>query len=280
MDLGKTIQAIVAAILKKDNFGFDKFLIITLSSPKEQWKREIERFTEEKAIVIAGTQAERRKAYKDESCLFKIANYEAVLKDVTILAEFGPDLIILDEAQRIKNFFTKTADAVNQIPRKHALVLTGAPLENKLEDVYSLVLFLDPFMLSPLWESAARHFMISKDKNGKILGYRNLGMFHNKLKTIIIRRKKDDVLMELPEQKENNYLIEFDKEQSIIHAGYLKSLMPLLNKKYLTPVDMRRIQELLLKMRMVCDSTYLVDKKTNISQKLKELEFIIDELVT
>ncbi len=55
-----------------------------------------------------------------------------------------PDLIILDEAQRIKNFETKTAEVVRSLPRQHAIVLTGTPLENKLEDVYSLVQFLDP----------------------------------------------------------------------------------------------------------------------------------------
>ncbi len=133
MGLGKTLQAIVLAILKKEIFGFSKVLVITLASLKEQWKREIERFSDEKAVVVAGSPQKHRTTYMTEEGLFKITNYEAVLRDTTILARFKPDLVILDEAQRIKNFSTKTADAVKGLPRRHALVLTGTPLENKLK---------------------------------------------------------------------------------------------------------------------------------------------------
>ena len=166
MGLGKTLQAIALAILKKKIFGFSKVLIITLASLKEQWKREIERFTDETVAVVAGSPQQRQAIYYGDQSLFKITNYEAVLRDVTTIARFKPDLVILDEAQRIKNFSTKTADAVKCIPRKHALVLTGTPLENKLEDVYSIVQFLNPRMLSPLWQFAADHFMLCREKKG------------------------------------------------------------------------------------------------------------------
>lgn len=279
MGLGKTLQAIALAIQKKEIFGFSKVLVITPASLKEQWKREIERYSDEKAIVVAGTAPQRRAIYLNDDCYFKIANYEAVLRDVLILSRFKPDLVILDEAQRIKNFSTKTADAVKQIPRKQALVLTGTPLENKLEDVYSIVQFLDPRMLSPLWQFAADHFMLSRSKKGKILGYHNLDRLHEKLKTLVIRRRKEEVLSDLPDEVVNNYYIDLHDKQRKIHGGYAQALLPLLNKKYLTPIDLRRIQELLLKMRMVCNSTYLIDRKTHISPKLNELEGVVDELV-
>ncbi|MFZ2632309.1 MAG: DEAD/DEAH box helicase [Desulfosalsimonadaceae bacterium] len=279
MGLGKTLQAIAASILKKRIFGFDKVLVVTLASLKEQWKREIERFTDEKAIIIAGPSVKRQLMYQSSDSLFKITNYEALLRDVGVISRFKPDVMILDEAQRIKNFNTKTADAAKRIPRKHALVLTGTPLENKLEDVYSVVQFLDPDLLSPLWEFAANHFMLSRSKKGKILGYRNLDALHQNLKPLVIRRKKKDVLEDLPDEIVNNYYIDLTDEQIKIHSGYAQSLMPLMNKKFLTPVDLRRIQELLLKMRQVCDSTYLIDRKTNISPKLKELASILDEVV-
>ncbi len=279
MGLGKTLQAIGTAMVKKEVFGFTKVLIITLASLKEQWKREIHRFSNETAAVISGNPEQRRTAYMEASSFFKITNYEAVLRDVTIIARFKPDLVILDEAQRIKNFTTKTADAVKQIPRKHALVLTGTPLENKLEDVYSIVQFLDPYMLSPLWRFAADHFMLSRNKKGKIVGYRNLEQLHRQLQAIVIRRKKEDVLSELPKEVVNNYYLDLHEKQQKIHSGYLQSLLPLLNKKFLTPMDLRRIQELLMRMRMVCDSTYLIDRKSHISPKLNELEGIVHEMV-
>ncbi|MFZ0726435.1 MAG: SNF2-related protein [Desulfobacterales bacterium] len=279
MGLGKTLQAIALAILKKDIFGFKNALVITLASLKEQWKREIERFTDEKALIIAGTPFQRRMLYANQESYFKITNYEAVLRDVTVISGFKPDVIILDEAQRIKNFSTKTADAVKRLPRGHALVLTGTPLENKLEDVYSIVQFLDPCLLSPLWRFAADHFMLSRHKKGKILGYRHLDRLHEQLKPIVIRRRKEEVLSDLPDETVNNYYIDLHDKQLKIHNGYLQLLLPLINKKFLTPMDLRRIQELLLRMRMVCNSTYLIDRKTHISPKLKELEGVVDELV-
>lgn len=279
MGLGKTLQAIALAVLKKELFGFHKVLVITMASLKEQWKREIEKFTSEQAVVVAGSPRQREETYKHDSSLFKITNYEAVLRDVTILSRFKPDLVILDEAQRIKNFATKTADAVKSLPRKHGLVLTGTPLENKLEDVYSIIQFLDFEMLSPLWRFAAEHFMLSRDKKDKILGYRNLDRLHEKLKSIVIRRRKEEVLSELPDELVNTYYLELTHEQAKMHNGYLQYLLPLLNKKFLTPMDVRRIQELLLQMRRVCDSTYLIDRQSNISPKLQELESILDELV-
>jgi superfamily II DNA or RNA helicase len=279
MGLGKTLQAIALAILKREVFGFQKVLVVTLASLKEQWKREIERFTDEKAVIVQGGFARRMAIYEQDKSLFKLTNYEAVLRDITALDRFKPDLVILDEAQRIKNFNTKTADAVKGIARRHSLVLTGTPLENKLEDVYSIVQFLDPHLLSPLWQFAADHFMLSRNKKGKILGYRNLDKLKEKLKPLVIRRKKEEVLTELPEVVENSYYIDLTERQLKIHNGYLSQLLPLLNKKYLTPMDIRRIQELLLKMRMVCNSTYLIDRKTHLSPKLNELKSILEDLV-
>jgi len=279
MGLGKTLQAIGLCVAKKEIFGFQKVLVVTLSSLKLQWQREIERFTDEKACIIAGSSKSRKEQYRGDPGLFKITNYEAVLRDVTIITKFKPDIIVLDEAQRIKNFETKTAEAVKSLPRQHAVILTGTPLENKLEDVYSLVQFLDPDLLSPLWRFAADHFLLNRRKKGDIQGYVGLDKLHQKLQPLVIRRRKEEVLAELPELIVNDYFIDLYQEQAQIHAGYSQLLLPLLNKKFLTPMDIRRIQVLLLKMRQVCDSTYLIDRETNISPKLSELASILEELV-
>lgn len=279
MGLGKTVQAIALAVIKKQQFGFQKTLVITLASLKEQWRREIETFSDETAAIVEGSPDARRTVYQEDASFFKITNYEAVLRDVTLLSRFRPDIVILDEAQRIKNFSTKTAEAVKQIPRKHGIVLTGTPLENRLEDVYSIVQFLDPYRLTPLWKFAADHFMIDRKKKNGIAGYRNLGSLKEKLKDLVIRRTKNEVLDDLPDEIVNTYYVALHEKQHKIHAGYLQSLLPLIGKKFLTPMDLRKIQMLLLKMRMVCNSTYLIDRKTHISPKLRELEGILDEVV-
>jgi SNF2 family DNA or RNA helicase len=279
MGLGKTLQAISISILKKKLFGFEKVLIVSPSSLKNQWKLEIEKFTDEKASVVTGNMKNREKIYFHDSDFFKITNYEAVLRDVTVITRWKPDLIILDEAQRIKNFETKTHQAVLRIPHNHSLVITGTPLENKLEDIYSIVQFSAPALLTPLWAFASNHFNLSRHKKNKVLGYRNLDIVHSKLKDLIIRRRTEDVLESLPDLIENNYYLDLSIEQQEIHQGLVQSLHYYSSKKVLTPMDIKRMQQILLNMRRVCDSTYLVDKKSNISPKLVELVSIMKDLV-
>ena len=278
MGLGKTLQAIAVAVLKKDLFHMEKVLVVTPASLKEQWRREIERFTDEDAIVVAGPKRERRAAYLHNNAYFKITNYEAVLRDIDEIHLFQPDLIILDEAQRIKNFETKTFQTIQSVPHKQSLVLTGTPLENKLEDFYAISQFADADLFTPLWSFAANHFILRKSKKNKIFGYKNLQALHEKLPALVIRRRKEEVLSELPREVTNNYYIELSGEQFKLHQGYLSSLMPYINKKFLTPMDIRRIQELLTCMRMVCNSTFLVDRNTNISPKLRELEVVLNDV--
>jgi len=279
MGLGKTLQAITASILKKEIFGFRKVLVITVASLKEQWKREISKFTDEESLIIAGSAETRDHSYTSDTSFFKITNYEAILRDIQAVRNFEPDIVILDEAQRIKNFKTKTADAVKSIPRKHAMVLTGTPLENRLEDLYSIIQFLDPGKLSPLWEFAGNHFIMSRDQKGKILGYKNQEKLNKKLNSIIIRRKKEDVLKDLPKEITNNYFIDLSPEQSDLHNRFADNIMKILTKSMIAPMEFQKIQNLLMKMRQVCNAVFLVDKKTKSSPKLKELAGILDEIV-
>ena len=279
MGLGKTLQAITVAEMKKQIFGFTKVLVITPASVKDQWKREIDKFSNLTSIVVSGGKANRQKIYEEDTSFIKITNYEAVLRDLLAIIRWSPDFIILDEAQRIKNFETKTHQALLSIPRNHSLVITGTPLENKLVDVYGIVQFSDHTLLTPLWAFAANHFNMSKSSNNKVLGYRNLEVVHNKLKNLIIRRRKEEVFDSLPDEIVNTYYLDLTREQEEIHQGYLSSMFGILNKKILTPMDIKRLQKILLSMRMVCDSTYLIDRQTNISPKLAELANILRELV-
>ncbi len=279
MGLGKTLQAIAVAMLKKRIFGFSKVLVISPSSLKDQWKREIDKFTSESAVVVAGGKKRRQDIYASDEAFFKITNYEAVLRDVLAISRWHPDFIILDEAQRIKNFETKTHQALQSLPRNHSLVITGTPLENKLEDVYSIVQFSDRSLLTPLWAFAANHLNLSRSGSKRVLGYRNLKAVHEKLKELIIRRSKEQVFDSLPDLIENNYYLDLSQEQEEIHQGYLATLFILINKKVLTPMDIKRLLRTLLAMRMVCDSTFLIDRQTNISPKLVELTCILKDLV-
>ena len=112
MGLGKTVQALATAELMARFFHLQNVLILSPTSLKYQWKTEIEKFTSRTAAVIEGMNTHRRELF-GQPTFQKIINYELVFRDLEAIAGWGSDLIILDEAQRIKNWKTRTAKALN-----------------------------------------------------------------------------------------------------------------------------------------------------------------------
>lgn len=275
MGLGKTLQAITIALAKKEVFGFKHALIVCPASLKSQWKKEIERFCNEPALVVEGTPDERSIQYGRGDVYFKIVNYETVLRDRIEINKAGIDFLILDEAQRIKNFATQTAYSIKKIEKKHVLVITGTPIENKLIDLFSIMGIIDPHFLGPLWEFSFQHCLFDPAKPNKINGYYNLKSLNNKLASILLRREKKKVLEQLPNISQMDIPVGLTPEQGEYHASYAKGIASILSKKFITPYDMQRMQLLLANMRMVCNSTFLIDGETNFSPKLDELEFIL-----
>lgn len=277
MGLGKTLQAIGVAIMKKKVFDFKKTLIICPASIKEQWKNEIEKYTNEKAIVIQGPPDERALQYLEEGFYFLIINYETVLRDQLAINRADIDFLILDEAQRAKNYETKTANSLKKLQVRHKLVITGTPIENRLIDIFSIMGILNPHFFGPLWEFSYQHCLFDPEKHNKINGYYNLKSLNKKLDKILIRREKRKVIEELPNIQEIDIPTELSPLQADYHASYAKGLAQIIRKKFLTPYDLQRMQLLLANMRMVCDSTYLIDNETNESPKLEELKHILLE---
>ena len=277
MGLGKTIQAIGTAILKKGIFDFRKTLVVCPASLKEQWKTEIEKFSDEKALIIQGSPDEREIQYLDAAHFFFIINYETILRDQLALNKAGFDFLILDEAQRIKNFETKTASSIRRLQFKHVLIITGTPIENKLIDIFSIVSAINPYFFGPLWEFSYQHCLFDPEKHNKINGYYNLQKLNKRLDPILIRREKKKVLDQLPNVQQINVPVNLSPLQAEYHASYTKGIASIIRKKFMTPYDLQKLQLLLASMRMVCDSTYLIDEETNESPKLEELKYILLE---
>jgi SNF2 family DNA or RNA helicase len=277
MGLGKTIQAAAAAVLKKQVFGFTKTLVVCPATLKSQWKNEIEKFTNEKALIVNGTPKEREAQYLDNAYFFYIVNYETILRDSLAINKAGIDFLILDEAQRIKNYETKTSSSIKRLLAKHTLVITGTPIENRLIDIFSIISVLDPYFLGPLWEFSYQHCLFDPEKTNKINGYFNLQALNERLSDILIRREKKDVLDQLPHVQQFDIPVVLSPAQAEYHASYARGIAAILKKKFLTAYDMQKLQLLLANMRMVCDSTYLVDEETNVSPKMDELERILFE---
>lgn len=277
MGLGKTIQAIATAVMKKKLFGFTRTLIICPASLKEQWKQEIEKFCNEEAVIADGPPEQRFAVYRDSKAYFVIVNYETVLRDWREMNRMETDFIILDEAQKIKNFATITSQSIKLLEKKHALVITGTPIENRLIDLYSIVQFIDPQYLAPLWEFSYQYCYFDETKADKITGYYNLQQLNERLKPILLRREKRKVIKELPKVTEITVPVDMHPEQAMHHANYAKGIASILRKKFISPFDLQKLMLLMSNMRMVCDSTFLVDKESYISPKLYELKHILME---
>ena len=278
MGLGKTLQAIAAAYWLHRNENVQRALIVCPASLKFQWQREIQRFTGAETRLVQGSADARAVQYRQGGG-FYIINYELVLRDLSIINEtLAPDLLILDEAQRIKNWRTKIAAAIKRIPSRYAFVLTGTPLENRLEDLYSLMQVVDPRVLGPLWRYLA-DFHIT-DERGKVLGYRNLSSLRRRLAPVMLRRDRALVREQLPDRIEQRRDVSLSPRQAEIHDDALNTagrLAQIVKRRPLTPSEQNRMMAALQRARMACNAAGLVDKQTKGSPKLEELASILED---
>jgi SNF2 family DNA or RNA helicase len=276
MGLGKTVQTLAAVELLARERGIERVLVVAPASVKYQWETEVRKCTDRSVQIIDGGAEARRALYRQPT-FYRLINYEIAVRDLDELNAWQPDLIVLDEAQRIKNWESKTSRAVKRLRSRYAVVLTGTPLENKLEELYSIVQFVDDRRLGPAFQFLHDHRMI--DESGKILGYRNLDAIREKLRPILLRRTRVEVLTQLPARTNTPVYVEMADAQRGPYAEHQQTLALLVQKKYFTEVDRRRILACITNLRMLCDSTYLLDHQTNVSPKLEELAELLRELL-
>jgi len=280
MGLGKTIQAVAAAEILAQDGGVERVLIICPASLKYQWPHEIEKFSKRSALVIEGPTHGRRTLYAKEA-FFKIVNYDVIHRDLDAIAALRPDMVILDEAQRIKNWQTRAAKAVKQIESTFALVLTGTPLENRIEELHSITEFVDRHRLGPLFAFKAAHEIREEDSD-RVIGYQHLNKINKTLSPILIRRTKKQVLDQLPPRLDKNFFVPMTEQQWVPHDENREIVARLVQKwrryRFLNDKDQLRLRIALQNMRMVCDSTYLIDKTTKHGAKVDELSQLLEEV--
>ena len=283
MGLGKTVQAIAAMEILARHFGVTRVLVICPTSLKYQWQSEILRFSarqgENVARVINGGRAQRQNDYRsDDFC--KITNYEKLRPDLDLIAAWAPELVIVDEAQRVKNWNTIAARALKRIDSPYAIVLTGTPLENKLEELISIVQFVDQHRLGPTWKLLHEHQV--KDDGGRVTGYTGLERIGQTLAPIMVRRRKSEVLKQLPNRLDQNLLVPMTEMQMVFHQDNADVVAKIVQRwrktRFLSEKDQRRLTCALQNMRMSCNSTYLLDQETDHGVKADELAALFDDL--
>ncbi len=280
MGLGKTVQAIAACELLARQKGIERVLVVSPTSVKAEWEDQIARFTDREVRFIAGLRPERLRLYA-EPVFFTLVNYEQVVRDVDEINRLlKPDVVILDEAQRIKNWQTKTARQVKSLRSPFAFVLTGTPLENRIDETYSIVQYLDPEIFGPLFRFNRDFYQL--DERGRPIGYRNLDAMHRRLSAIMLRRRKHDVEKELPGRTVKTFFVPMAEEQAERYADYeyrARRLAAIAERRPLTKEEFDRLQQYLACMRMICDTPAILDPECRVCPKLEELEGVLEELL-
>ncbi len=276
MGLGKTIQGVGVAELLAREAGINRVLVICPTSLKSQWRNEIHRFSNRTEQVVMGRPEDRAAQYQD-GAFFTICNYEQVLRDIMPIESAKWDLIILDEGQRIKNWEAQTTRIVKSLKSRFALVLSGTPLENRLDELYSVVQFIDGRHLGPGFRFFNR-YRITDDK-GYVLGYQHLDELREKLRPILLRRTRDLVMKDLPPRNTQFIHIPPTEEQKILHSTHLRIVASITRKSYISEMDLLKLRQALLMCRMAADSTFLVDKQApGYSSKLQTLDELFEQL--
>jgi hypothetical protein len=255
MGLGKTAQAIAACHALWHAGRVRRGLLVVPAALKPQWLREWQLFTDAPAVVIDGNPAQRRAVYDAGRRGFLVSNYEQLLRDVDVVRGWNPDLVVLDEAQRIKNWATKTALTVKRLDPPFRLVLTGTPMENRIDELASIVEWVDDRALEPKWRLVPWHTTPVDGKN-EIGRARNLDTLRSRLAGCMIRRTRKEVLTQLPERTDTRIPIEMTPEQIEEHDALNMPIAQLIarsKRRPLTQPEFLRLMSLLTTQRIIAN---------------------------
>ena len=255
MGLGKTAQAIACCDILWRTGRIRRGLIIAPASLKPQWAREWAHFSDLPIQVIDGSPGERQNIYATSKEGLFIINYEQLLRDLETVRNWKPDLVVLDEAQRIKNWATKTALSVKRLNPPYRLVLTGTPMENRIEELASIVEWVDEMALEPKWRLPALHAMRA-DGRREITGVRNLDTLRQRLQPCMVRRIRQEVLDQLPPRTDVRVPIEMTEAQMEEHDALIQpiaQLMRIAEVRALTQAEFLRLMSLLTTQRIICN---------------------------
>lgn len=254
MGLGKTIQTL--ALLGMNREKNMPALIVCPTSLVENWFRETQKFLPDlKGISIAGHDRKQlwEKALSYDIC---ITSYALVKRDFEFVQPLSFRYLVLDEAQHIKNPDSANAQICKSIHAEHKLVLTGTPLENSAEDLWSIFDFLHPNLLGSLRSFKTRYLEVQK--------VRGLGTeLARRISPFILRRKKSDVCAELPPKQEQILQCQMDNGQLSLYSCFMKEAREKCKEMRMNGKPLSRIDILtaLLRLRQICCDPALLPEK-------------------
>lgn len=243
MGTGKTVMAIAALEELLGRGDIRRCVILVPSSLKWQWAQAIANFTdaprrtvkvrgaqltvptENVCVVVNGTPAKRRQQWEAaQHADYVIASYGAVLHDWRYLCAVWADALVLDEATAIKNFAAQTTKRIKKLKPPVRIALTGTPVENRPEEVFSIMEWVNEKILGR-WDHFDKSFII-RNWFGGVTGYKNLDLLHRNLSKAMIRKSRLDpeVAKYLPAVTETTHLVQLDKTSRSIYKAILTDL--------------------------------------------------------
>lgn len=248
MGLGKTAQAIAACHALHRSGAVRRGLLVVPAPLKSQWRREWLAFSDAPVEVVEGPPPRRRRLYATTREGFLVINYELLLRDGEALEAWAPEMVVLDEAQRIKNAHTQTARAVKRLGGAYRLALTGTPLENRLPELGSILEFVDPGALAPTWRIPVVH--------GGVGCATHLGSLRSRIAHCFLRRRRAEILDQLPPRTDTVVPVPMTSGQIRRHDALdqrIAILVEIAQKRRLTPEEQIRLISLLTRQRVIAN---------------------------
>ena len=278
MGLGKSIQLIyLTKLIIKEN-PKAKILIVTPTSLVYNWQKEFDKFGSElKYKVFAENKTQRLNELDNiDNINIMITSYGLIRNDLEKYEQMSFELIAIDEAQNIKNPNTGIAKAVKSLNAKVKFALTGTPIENSLLELWSIFDFIMPGYLANRDKFQTLYNVKELDKENS-----NLNRLNTQIKYFILRRKKKDVVKDLPDKLENNIYIDLGKTQKKVYMAEVQKtkeeLDELIKLEGWTKARFKILQ-LLTKLRQICiDPSIIFDNYKGESAKIEELLKIVEE---
>ncbi len=262
MGLGKTVQTISYLLSEKQEKQKLNALIVAPASLTFNWQQEIKRFAPTiSATVISGTK-EEREGQMAQPADVRITSYASLRQDIDAYQALDLTCLILDEAQMVKNSATKTAQALRSLEVPQRFALSGTPIENNLEELWSLFQMIMP------------GFFPNKQKF-KELSTQEIAKM---IKPFILRRDKKSVLHDLPQKLETNYYSVLTEEQKKIYLAYLRQMREEIAQMDSTSFRKNRISILagLTRLRQICcDPRLFVEDYEGSSGKLEQVKDLL-----
>ena len=273
MGLGKTVQLL--AFFSKI-YGKGPLLLVVPTSLIFNWRREWEKFLPGKALYVHEGALRAKESDRLQEAGAVLTSYACLRIDQMLFFKTRFSCIVLDEAQTIKNSDSQIARTVYQMQADMRVCLTGTPIENRAEDLWSLFHFLEPSLLGDKKEFQALLFAGESDSR-----YRQ--RIKKKIKPFILKRAKQQVAQDLPEKIEQDVWVEMEEEQRGFYEGWLaKTKKGLLQKVHEGGISSHRMEilEAILRLRQICCHPVLVDGEYIASSaKLDRLMTDMEEVV-